>query len=248
MERPIIMRTLESPIKDVSVIIAVEKAGPILKASTSNDILSHISEAKVVLYFTQRIVFSIGFGNKQVEFDKIHGPITLLETRQPQEALMLPTRLNDPESSDPRIVNSGRDIVFVFHYLETERKIVQKFDRLLGERCLVELKTFCPGGTYSCIREEKKLSELVHLVKARLNRLLGLRIWAEENAGSSLLHLGTLNSLSGPHRALGAVLVGASPHGMKLEEIAEKLRGSLASNEIADTVDDLIEMGFLQKV
>ena len=66
---------LLTPIFDMSVIFALENIGPALKASTSTELMEHMNEAKVILYFTQRVVFSLAIGNKQVKFNKIQGPL-----------------------------------------------------------------------------------------------------------------------------------------------------------------------------
>ena len=233
---------LECPISDVSIIVAIENIGPLLKASTSQEMVSNQNDANVVLYFTQRVIFSLGFGNEQVEFRKFHGPLTLMKTKS-DKGLLLPIKFSDKTSPDSRINQFGRDVVFIFHFIEKDFQQIHNHQNELLEKTLDEIEACCPNLDYSKLTDTSLLN-LANKLKERLNKFLGLRIWAEEQ-GSSLLHLGTLNSLKGLHRDVGALLVG-SPAGLSIEDIKDRIK--LSKNDDLELIlQNLSDMGFITR-
>ncbi|MHA2339468.1 MAG: hypothetical protein ACXACX_19355 [Candidatus Hodarchaeales archaeon] len=172
------MKDLLAPISDISIIVAIENIGPVLKTSTSKEIIDSQTDASVVLYFTQRVVFSLGFGNEQVEFQKFHGPLTLMKTKS-DKGLLLPIKFNDDNSTDSRIKNFGRDVIIILHFLENDFNLIQDFHQDLLGKSLGEIEKLCPNFDYIHISETKKIDNLSKVLKENLNRFSGLRIWAE---------------------------------------------------------------------
>lgn len=234
---------LLAPILDISIIVALENIGPVLKASTSNELLDHTNEAKVVLYFTQRVIFSLGMGNKQVTFNKIQGPLELMELEPPQEAILLPIKFSDQNSLDSRIKNFGRDVVFIFHYLQNNRKNIQNLEQNIFEKAIEEIREFTANYQYYTLKDDEKAKTFVNYLKTRMNRFLGLRLWAQSQ-GTSLLHLGTLRNLYGAYRGIGALLIGI-PAGITKDEIVQRLSQKHSKNEILEALTDLCDMGFV---
>ncbi|OLS25966.1 MAG: hypothetical protein HeimC3_12400 [Candidatus Heimdallarchaeota archaeon LC_3] len=237
------MEDLISPISDISIIVAIENIGPVLKSSTSKEMISDQNDANIVLYFTQRVVFSLGFGNEQVEFNKFHGPLSLIKTKT-DKGLLLPIKFKDTDSSDSRIVQFGRDVIFVLQFLESDYNLIQKHQMDLLQKSLEEIEISCPNFDYLPLKEEKTINKLAETLKEKLNRFMSLRLWADEH-GSSLLHLGTLNSLTGLHRILAAQLVG-TPAGLTIDKMNQKLSKDENKN-IEEALQDLLDMGFINK-
>ncbi|MHA2336980.1 MAG: hypothetical protein ACXACX_06745 [Candidatus Hodarchaeales archaeon] len=237
------MKDLLTPISDISIIVAIESIGPVLKTSTSKEIIDSQTDASVVLYFTQRVVFSLGFGNEQVEFQKFHGPLTLMKSKS-DKGLLLPIKFKDNNSTDSRIKNFGRDVIIVIHFFENDYKLIQDFQQDLLSKSLNEIEKLCPNFDYIHLNEKNKMNLLSKTLKENLNRFSGLRIWAE-NKGSSLLHLGTLNKLQGTHRDIGAILID-SLNGLSFEKIKSNLNDCEETTR-QDSIQDLIDRGFMEE-
>ncbi|MHA2362977.1 MAG: hypothetical protein ACXAC7_03400 [Candidatus Hodarchaeales archaeon] len=232
-------------ILDISLIISIEQVGPVLRGTTCNELAISKAEAKVVLYFTQRVVFALGIGNKQVNFGRFHGPIELIDLKPPQEVIMLPIKFSDPNSPDPRIQNFGRDIITCIHIEIKDRELFQKYQEPLLDKSLFLLRNFTKNMQYEFVNEEEKVLKLSHLLKNRLNHFVQLRKEASE-IGGSLFHLGTLRRLGEHQRIIGLALL-ESTKGMTEEVIFSKVNGKLTKENISNTLQELIEMGYIVK-
>ena len=234
---------VEDLILHVSIIVSLEQIGPILKATTSEFLDNSQKEAKVILYFTQRVVFTLGIGNQQVKFDKFHGPIELIDLPNNQEIILYPKKMIDKESSDSRIQRFGRDIIVCIHYKAENRAIIASFQEVLYAK-LTELFTlFVPNNDYSLIRTDEKLKNLVFTFREKLNRFLNLRIEAKR-LGESLFNLSALRQLEEKKREIGSLLLG-NLKGLTKTEILSNTNSKYPENEYMDSLIDLIEMGYV---
>ena len=236
---------LNSLIIDVSFIVSLEQIGPVLKATTSDFLDSSQKEAKVILYFTQRVVFALGIGNQQVKFDKFHGPIELIDLPINQEIILYPLKMIDKESSDSRIQKFGRDFIICLHYQSENRSTVMSFSNELYEKLTELVKLITPNLEYSSISPDNIMKESVHTIRAKLNKFLGLRIKAKK-LGESLFNLSTLRQLDDIKREIGSLLLG-NIKGLTKEEIIDNLDSKYTESEYLASLNDLIEMGYIIK-
>ncbi|KKK68583.1 hypothetical protein LCGC14_2942600 [marine sediment metagenome] len=135
-------------------------------------------------------------------------------------------------------------LIFVLQFFESDYNLIQKHQMDLLQKSLEEIEISCPNFDYLPLKEEKTINKLAETLKEKLNRFMSLRLWADEH-GSSLLHLGTLNSLTGLHRILAAQLVG-TPAGLTIDKMNQKLSKDENKN-IEEALQDLLDMGFINK-
>ena len=232
-------------ILDISIIVSLEQIGPVLKATTSEFLDNSQKEAKVILYFTQRVVFTLGIGNQQVKFDKFHGPIELIDLPINQEIILFPRKMKDKESSDSRIQNFGRDVIICIHYKTENRNIIQQFQEELYTKMTAIFAEIAPENEFSKIKSEETLAQSVKDIRYKLNRFLNLRLEANK-LGESLFNLSTLRQLDTIKREIGSLLLG-NLKGLTKEEIISNTDSKFTENEYFDSLNDLIEMGYIIK-
>ena len=235
----------EDLILDISIIVSLEQIGPVLKATTSEFLDNSQKEAKVILYFTQRVVFTLGIGNQQVKFDKFHGPIELIDLPINQEIILFPRKMKDKESSDSRIQNFGRDVIICIHYKTEYRNIIQQFQEELYSKMTDIFAEIAPENEFSRIKDDDTLTQSVKDIRYKLNRFLNLRLEAHD-LGESLFNLSTLRQLGTIKREIGSLLLG-NLKGLTKEEIISNTDSKFTENEYFDSLNDLIEMGYIIK-
>lgn len=241
----VITDTLESDglILDVSIIVSLEQIGPVLKATTSAFLLNSQKEAKVILYFTQRVVFTLGIGNQQVKFDKFHGPIELIDLPIEQEIILYPLKMNDNQSSDSRIQKFGRDVIFCIHYRTESRKTIQIYQNDLYAKITHLLSEITPNNEYAKLSNDEMLKTTVSEFKSKLNKFLKLRIEAAR-LGESLFNLSTLRQLDAIKRSVGSLLLG-NLKGLTKSEILMNLDSNYSESDYLEALTELIEMGYI---
>lgn len=235
----------ENLLTDVSIIVSLEQIGPVLKATTSQFLENSQKEAKVILYFTQRVVFTLGIGNQQVKFDKFHGPIELIDLPINQEIILYPKKMTDLDSSDSRIQRFGRDVIFCIHYITESRNIIHAFQDELYEKLTNLLEDIAPKNIYSAINSDEILKKSAFKIKDKLNRFLNLRLEAKI-LGESLFNLSTLRQLDEKRRSIGSLLLG-NLNGLSQTDIIENLDNNYPEKDYLESLDDLIEMGYILK-
>lgn len=235
----------EDLILDISLIVSLEQIGPVLKATTSEFLENNQKEAKVILYFTQRVVFTLGIGNQQVKFDKFHGPIELFDLPISQEIIIYPLKMNDKESSDSRIQKFGRDVIFCVHYKTDSRNKIQKFQKELYDKLTLLLDEIAPDNEYSRFKSDELVRNIVFDLKNDLNRFLNLRIQADR-LGESLFNLSTLRQLDPIKREIGSLLLG-NLKGITKNEILNNIDSQHSEGEYLEALTELIEMGYVMK-
>lgn len=202
-------------------------------------------EAKVILYFTQRVVFALGIGNQQVRFDKFHGPIELIELPINQEVLLYPMKMVDKSSEDSRIQKFGRDFIICLHYASEERSTILSFQDVLYNKLTELINEITPEHEYSKINSDEVMKEVVFTLKENLNTFLLLRQKAKQ-LGESLFNLSTLRQLDEKKREIGSLLLG-NLKGLTKNEIIENLDSKLSETDYTSSLNDLIEMGYVVK-
>ena len=203
------------------------------------------NEAKVVLYFTQRIVFALGIGNKQVEFGRFHGPIELIDIEpSAQETLLLPLKFKDSNSPDPRVQKFGKDVITCLQYKVEDRGIMQELQESLLKKTLSIIYQDFPDLQYKNLSEEEMVSSFAHKLKKSINKFLTLRKEVQE-LGDSLYHLGTLRNLGEERKLIGLALL-ENPNGLSHQEIIKKIDNKLNSDKINSVIQELIEMGYVE--
>lgn len=232
-------------ILDVSIIVSLEQIGPVLKATTSEFLEKSQKEAKVMLYFTQRVVFTLGIGNQQVKFDKFHGPIELIDLPINQEIILYPIKMKDTQSSDPRIQKFGRDVILCIHYENEFRDTVQIFQKELYTKVTTLFNEIAPENDYTKIKSDEILKKSVTEIRKKLNKFMNLRLEAK-SIGESLFNLSTLRQLDDKKREIGSLLLG-NLKGITKEEIFHNLELTHNKNEYDEALNDLIEMGYVEK-
>ncbi len=230
-------------ILDVSIIVSLEQIGPVLKATTSEFLDKSQKEAKVILYFTQRVVFTLGIGNQQVKFDKFHGPIELIDLPISQEIILYPKKMNDNQSSDSRIQKFGRDVILCIHYETDLRNTIQNFQKELYTKITTLFNEIAPENDYSKIKNEETLKKAVIEIKTKLNKFLNLRIEAKK-LGESLFNLSTLRQLDSIKREIGSLLL-ANLKGISKEDLLSNLDSKDNETEYEQALNELIEMGYV---
>ena len=230
-------------ILDVSIIVSLEQIGPVLKATTSSFLINSQKEAKVILYFTQRVVFTLGIGNQQVKFDKFHGPIELIDLPVNQEIILYPIKMNDNQSSDSRIQKFGRDVIICIHYRTESRNIIQIYQNDLYAKITRLLSEIAPGNEYEKINNDEILQTTVSNIKNKLNTFLKLRIEATK-LGESLFNLSTLRQLDPIKRDIGSLLL-SNLKGITKSEILKNLEGNYSDSDYLEALTELIEMGYI---
>ncbi len=199
----------------------------------------------MILYFTQRVVFTLGIGNQQVKFDKFHGPIELIDLPISQEIILYPLKMNDKQSSDSRIQKFGRDVIFCIHYKTDSRNKIQLFQKELYEKFKSLLEEIAPDNEYSSFKNDESLKNIVFDLKRDLNRFLNLRIQANR-LGESLFNLSTLRQLDPVKREIGSLLLG-NLKGITKNEILENLAPVNSGDKYLEALTELIEMGYVIK-
>lgn len=232
-------------ILDVSIIVSLEQIGPVLKATTSEFLDKSQKEAKVILYFTQRVVFTLGIGNQQVKFDKFHGPIELIDLPINQEIILYPIKMNDKQSSDPRIQKFGRDVILCIHYETESRNTILGFQKELYRKITTLFNDIAPENDYSKIKSDETLKKSVIEIKFELNKFLNLRMEAKM-LGESLFNLSTLRQLNSTKREIGSLLLG-NLKGITKEELLKNVEINDNETEYEEALNDLIEMGYVIK-
>jgi len=197
------------------------------------------------LYFTQRVVFTLGIGNQQVRFDKFHGPIELIDLPINQEIILYPKKMIDNESSDSRIQKFGRDLILCIHYQTGNRNVIQNFQDDLYVKISDLFQEHVPNNLYSYIKSDEVLKNLVVIIREKLNRFLNLRLEAQK-LGESLFNLSTLRRLDEKPREIGSLLLG-NLKGLTKEEIIENVNPKYPTDEYFESLNDLIEMGYVIK-
>ena len=200
-------------------------------------------EAKVILYFTQRVVFALGIGNQQVKFDKFHGPIELIDLPINQEILLYPLKMIDKTSEDSRIQKFGRDFIICLHYASEERGTILSFQNILYDKLTDLIAEISPDNDYSKINSDKIMKESVFTLKSNLNKFLILRQEAQR-LGNSLFNLSTLRQLDEKRREVGSLLLG-NLKGLTKDEIIENLDVKQSESDYINSLNDLIEMGYV---
>ena len=234
-------------ILDISIIVAIEQIGPILRGSTSQELLGIKSEAKVILYFTQRVVFALGIGNQQVEFGRIHGPIELINLETPQETFILPLKFNDPKSADTRVQKFGKDVITCLQFKNENRLFLQGLQEPLLNKAIEIIHNFAPDLQYHFVASEKSITELASILKEKLNNFLKLRKESSE-IGKNLHHLGTLRRLNNPRRIIGSIFIESGTKILTEEEISLKAGEKLNIKEIKNILQELIDMGYISQI
>ena len=216
-----------------------------LKATTSEFLDTSQKEAKVILYFTQRVVFALGIGNQQVRFDKFHGPIELIDLPINQEIILYPVKMIDKNSSDSRIQKFGRDFIICIHYKSENRETILGFQKELYDKLTDLIAEISPEHEYSKINSDQVMKESVQAIRKSLNRFLFLRLEAKR-LGESLFNLSTLRQLDEKKREIGSLLLG-NLKGLTKEEIIDNLDGKHSESDYYSSLNDLIEMGYIIK-
>jgi len=219
----------------------------VLRVTTSAFLESAQKEAKVILYFTQRVVFTLGIGNEQVKFDKFHGPIELIgDIDVDQEVLLFPVKLVDKDSPDPRVQKFGKDLILCIHYKTEDRLLIQKLIKPLYSKISHIFIELVPNKDYSYINDEHKAKNICLKLKGMINNFLKLRLEAL-NLGSSLYNLATLRMLEEKRRAVGSFLLG-NIKGLDKKYLRENLGIELSKEELNAVLNDLIDMGYVIKI
>jgi hypothetical protein len=231
-------------ILDISIIISIEQIGPVLRGTTSTFLENSQKEAKVILYFTQRVVFTLGIGNEQVKFDKFHGPIELIgDVDIDQEVLLFPVKLVDKDSPDPRIQRFGKDLIICVHYKTEDRSIITQLLKPLYKKIEHKFSEYVPNKEYKYINDEDKAKSIATKLKSDLNKFVELRLEAY-NFGPSLFNLATLRQMDEKRRAVGSYLLG-NINGADEKELQNNLGVDLSKEDLKTVLSDLIDMGYV---
>lgn len=239
------MKLRTDVILDISIVISLEQIGPVLRGTTSSFLENSQKEAKVILYFTQRVVFTLGIGNQQVKFDKFHGPIELIDVPISQEVLLFPVKLVHKESPDPRVQKFGKDLIICIHYKTEDRSLIQNILDPIYTKLYKIINDIIPGNDYSYINDEEKSKAIAIKIKSILNRFIELRL-ESQNLGESLFNLGTLRQLDEKKRAIGSLLLG-NLKGLNKIDLHENLGLDLGKKDFESALLDLIDMGYVVK-
>lgn len=233
-------------ILDISFVVALEQIGPVLRGTTSQNITKSKAEAKVVLYLTQRVVFALGIGNQQVKFDRLHGPIELIDLEVDQEVLLAPIKFSDPNSPDPRIQNFGRDVIVCIHYKKENRSLLQRHQEVLFDTTLRLIEELAPEKQYIFLDNEEKVTSACITLRDRLNRFINRRVEGED-IGGSLFNLATLRQLGGNRQRVGSYLMN-NLGGVERTQIYQIMEPYASVAEVDAILEELEEMGLAEKV
>lgn len=238
------MKVRSNVILDISIIISIEQIGPVLRGTTSSILENSQKEAKVILYFTQRVVFTLGIGNEQVKFDKFHGPVELIgDVGINQEVLLFPVKLVDEDSPDPRIRRFGKDLIICIHYRTEDRTIIQQFLDPLYTKIDEIFSKVVPGKNYKYIKDEETTKEVCTQLQQEINKFIALRLEAK-SFGTSLFNLATLRRMDEKRRAVGSYLLG-NINGSNEKDLYKNIGVDIEKEELRKVLHDLIDMGYI---
>jgi hypothetical protein len=153
--------------------------------------------------------------------------------------------MTDLDSSDSRIQRFGRDVIFCIHYITESRNIIHAFQDELYEKLTNLLEDIAPKNIYSAINSDEILKKSAFKIKDKLNRFLNLRLEAKI-LGESLFNLSALRQLDEKRRSIGSLLLG-NLNGLSQTDIIENLDNNYPEKDYLESLDDLIEMGYILK-